>query len=103
MSFVSAKKRHILKLIMSYKRRKSIEDAINPSGRSLEDQIDTYRKQDRKSPNNSMSKFVSTLASIDSDTPEAKENETSIDDNNGERIKLNEDDVDSNNILGDER
>ncbi len=40
---------------------------------------------------------------IDSDTPEAKRNETSIDDNNGGRIKLNEDDVDSNNILGNER
>ena len=44
--------------------------------------------------------LMQQLSSVDENTPEAAKNETSISDNNGGRIELNEGDANDNRIQG---
>lgn len=44
-----------------------------------------------EAPRQDLTNLVNVMQSVDTNTPEAKENATSIDDNNGGRVELNED------------
>ena len=73
-------------------------DAPNQTLSSDNNQQQPTASSDNNNAGQSVADLVDALQSVDTQSPEAPLNATSIEDNNGGRIELNEDPVDPNII-----